>query len=341
MLTVDPAKILSHLVNRGGLVLPKDASKQIEIIRKCLNVEQAELNVLSKELVLYNFTIGLDQHLPALRLKKAQVKWDSYLRPTLEILVEDVSALVEFTNLMLTENNWNEIQATGFPPSISSDQPNSKKAEANEHDDDASFIRFHKIDLKGTCTVRVTSRPLGNKEIGTLTLDLKELRGLTREIQALSDNHLQKTGRAGCSPEELSRAIQKYFEQKIKQFVKDRVEKLSKDPQNALRQAETAVGRASGSVVDYVQQASRAKSNELQEAATERLTNWGIPNPSAAFTVIKERALYEVQKINVTAVREHINQEAAHVLESLQEMRDSLKKLDQREDETEFVFADW
>ena len=342
MLTVDPAKILSHLVHRGGLVLPKDATKQIDIARKCLNVQQAELNVLSKDLVLYNFTIGLDPTLPALRVARAQVHWDSYLRPTLEVLVQDVEVLVEFTNLLLTENNWNEIQATGFPPSILLDRATgSTGKQSTVKSDDAAFVRFHTIELKGACTVRITSRPLSNKLIGTMTLDLKELRGLSREIQALSDDNLQRTGRAGCSPEQLSRTIQQFFDQKVRQFVKARVEELARDPKAAFRQAEDLVSRASDSVMDYVHEAGRVKTSELQQSATERLTSWGIPNPSATFTAIKERALYGVEKLNVTAVRDHVNREAASVLESLQDMRDSLKNLDQREDESEFVFADW
>ncbi|GKZ01470.1 hypothetical protein MPSEU_001097600 [Mayamaea pseudoterrestris] len=350
MLTVDPAKILSHLVNRGGLVLPRDAAKQFEVARQCMAVDQAELNVLSRELNLYNFTIGLDSTLPALRVAKAQVKWDSYLRPTLDILVEDVSVQVEFTNLLLTENNWNDIRAAGFPPSVLMDRDGAEKSSSsskppkaapNEHLDDAAFVRFHNIDLKGTCTVRVTSRPLGNKEIGTMTLDFKELRGLSKEIQALSDRNLQRIGRAGCSPDELSRVIQQFFDRKIRLFIQRRVEELSKDPKAALRQAEDVVIRAGDSVVGYVKDAGLLKSNELQQAATERLKHWGIPNPTTAFAAIKERALYGVQKINVTAVRDHVNKEAASVIESLDQMRDSLKNLDQREDETEFVFADW
>jgi hypothetical protein len=247
--------------------------------------------------------------------------------------------------LMLTENNWNEIQAAGFPPTILLDRYSSSKdsRRSSQHasDDDAAFLRFHKMEFQGSCTVRITSRPLSNKEIGTMTLDLKQLKGLSQEIQALSDEHLQRSGRSGCSPEELSRAIQQYFDRSVREFVKARVEQLAKDPKAALKQAEHFVGRASEGVLDYVQQAGRAKSNELQQTATERLKSWGVPNPSSTLTAIKERTLYGVVKLNITAVREHVNREAANVLESLQEMRDSLKNLDQREDETEFVFADW
>jgi hypothetical protein len=339
MLTVDPTKILSHLIQRGGLVLPKDAAKHWEVARQVLSVQAAELNVVSKELILYNFTIGLDQNTPALRIGRAGVTWDSYLRPTLDIVVDDVDVLIEFTNVMLTENNWNEIQDMGFPPDISVDHK-SRNSKAVS-DDENSFIRFHKIHLKGTFTVRITSRPLDGKEIGTMTLNLKELQSLSKEIQRSSDRNLQLTGRAGCSPRELSEIVQHFLDQKVRAFVKARVSELATDPKAAIQKSGDLIHRASDNVLDYVKKAGRLKEHDLEQAATKRLESWGVPDPSAAFNSLKERTLYAVGRLNVTAVRDQVNKEAAATMESLQEMRESLKNPDKRDDETDFVFADW
>ena len=45
------------------------------------------------------------------------LRWDSYRRPCIEIVVEDVDVLVDFVNLILSKTNWNELKEEyDFPP---------------------------------------------------------------------------------------------------------------------------------------------------------------------------------------------------------------------------------
>ena len=62
MLSVDPSKILSTLVKRGGLLIPDSVEKEIDALKQVLHVEEAELNLIEKQLILYNFTIALKGH---------------------------------------------------------------------------------------------------------------------------------------------------------------------------------------------------------------------------------------------------------------------------------------
>jgi hypothetical protein len=102
--TVDPSNIISLLVKTAGFFLdPK--LQQLAYLLRC---DEAKLNVVNREVLIDNFTLSIpNQHqFPALRIGRIHVSWDSYTRPCLEVQVEDVDILVEFTNLLLTRNNW-------------------------------------------------------------------------------------------------------------------------------------------------------------------------------------------------------------------------------------------
>jgi hypothetical protein len=108
-LTVDPSKVLSTLVNHAGLLIPDSVEKDLKILSEVCSAGLAELDILARRLIVRNFTVSSvegDRH--TLRVGKLQLRWDSYLKPCFEIEVEDVHFLVEFTNLVLTRNNWYE-----------------------------------------------------------------------------------------------------------------------------------------------------------------------------------------------------------------------------------------
>lgn len=105
--TVNPSKILSVLVNRGGLLLPKSVEKELSALGKVLHVNEAGLNLVERQLVVKNFTVSVPgSSRESLRVGRVHVTWDSYTKPCVDIEVEDVGVLVEFVNLMLTRNNW-------------------------------------------------------------------------------------------------------------------------------------------------------------------------------------------------------------------------------------------
>jgi hypothetical protein len=106
MLNVDPSKIISLMIRHGGLVIPDNIEKDLAVLAMVCRAEKVELNVLERRLLVHNFTVSMPNQEDALRIGRVYMRWDSYLRPCVEIEVDDVHILVEFFNLLLTRNNW-------------------------------------------------------------------------------------------------------------------------------------------------------------------------------------------------------------------------------------------
>jgi hypothetical protein len=106
LLTVDPAKIIGLLIHRGGLVLPKYVQDELVSTSKVCAVDAAQLNVMDRKIEFTNFTVALPGSPKALRVGRLLMTWDSYLKPCVDIELDDVDLLVEFTNLLLTKTNW-------------------------------------------------------------------------------------------------------------------------------------------------------------------------------------------------------------------------------------------
>ena len=105
--TVDPSKILSVLVKRGGLLIPKSVEKELLALANVLHVDQASLNLVERQLIVKNFTVSLPRSSEqSMRVGRVHVRWDSYTKPCVDIEVDDVGVLLEFTNLLLTRSNW-------------------------------------------------------------------------------------------------------------------------------------------------------------------------------------------------------------------------------------------
>jgi hypothetical protein len=106
--TVNPTKLVSYLVNHGGLVLPKSTKEEIKVFGKVCHVDEILLNVMQRRLQVRNFTIHAegDQEDVALRIGRLYVEWSSYRKPCLAVEVDDVDVLVEFLNIVLSRNNW-------------------------------------------------------------------------------------------------------------------------------------------------------------------------------------------------------------------------------------------
>lgn len=107
-LTMDPSRILTTLVNNCGLVLPKSIQKELIDVMQVCHVDHVAWNPVQKRLVFNNFTVatpGMDG-VESLRVGRVSVSWESYTSPCLDIEVDDVDVLLEFSNLLLTKNNW-------------------------------------------------------------------------------------------------------------------------------------------------------------------------------------------------------------------------------------------
>ena len=260
MLTIDPTKILSTLIERGGLLIPKSVEKDLDVLRTVCRCEAAELNVLDRHLALYNATIGLPDRPVSLRIGRVYVHWDSYLQPCLQIEVDEVDIVVEFTNLVLTRNNWNELQDLGFPPALEE----SSSA-------DSSIVRIHSLDLSKKATLTIRSRPL-RKEIGRLSLDMDATDGWNDMIVNASDANLLRTGRRGVTSTELSTLLEAYFNTMVRRLLAN----VAMDAPNTVRNAAQLLDQAGGTVRDYASQATEKTSSDLESIVKGKLQKLGL-----------------------------------------------------------------
>jgi hypothetical protein len=307
LFTVDPSAILSTLAKAGGVFIPKSSQKDIEILRDCLHCERAEINVIEKTMILYNFTIGLKGEPAALRVGRTYVHFDSYIAPTIYVEVDDVDLLVEFHNMILTKSNWQDLKGRGFPPEIAvtmtgsnEDRRNSKKPSKDEAPA-TDFVRIGSVDLSGSAGVRLVSRTL-DKEIGHFEVDMDAFDDFTAVMMEASEKNFQDTGRRGLPSTELATLLQTYFTKKIRSFLLDRVDDVKIDPKELLQGAgdsvQTVMETAGRSVRGYAADASRKTGNELQNVLTARLDKLGVSRDQI------DKARDSLQYFNASAVRE-------------------------------------
>jgi len=277
-LTVDPAKIMGLLITRGGLVLPKYIQDELISTARVCSVDDAQLNLLERKMLFSNFTVALPGSPKAVQVGRFYMTWDSYLKPCVDIELDDVTILVEFTNLMLTRTNWNELQDAGFPPetamSTSDELPSSFIS--------STFLRFSSIDLSGTVKAKLRSRPLDRDIAPILAFDLDSLDHLNAQIQRYSDINLSQTGRRGCTTDELYLLIQDFVTEKVRVFVAsaayDLVTNTFQEGDTAMvRDAKRLISEATSSILNYAVDASKAKGKDIHLAVANRLENIGLP----------------------------------------------------------------
>lgn len=110
MLNVDPSNIVGHMIKHGGLLVSPAMDRDLKLMGEFCHADSCQLNVVERRLLIHNFTIRLPDDDSAqedsLRIQRIAVQWDSYLKPCVEIEVDDVFILVDFFNVFLTQNNW-------------------------------------------------------------------------------------------------------------------------------------------------------------------------------------------------------------------------------------------
>jgi hypothetical protein len=109
LLRINPSRIISTMIKKGGLVLDKSTRKDLLILDQVSSARSTYLDVYNKELEVRNWTVtppNSKDASPSLRVGRIFIKWDSYLRPCVDIRVEDVDIMVDFSNLRLTQSNW-------------------------------------------------------------------------------------------------------------------------------------------------------------------------------------------------------------------------------------------
>jgi hypothetical protein len=228
---------------------------------------------VAKELLLYNFTISMPRGKPSLRVGRVYVRWDSYVKPCIDIEVDDVDLLVEFLNVLLTKTNWNELQDYGFPPSTTETATTTQDDDVDASKTVNSFIRFNSIDLSKNMTVTVKSRPL-KKDLRIFRFDMDDTDDFNTLIQQASDLNLLETGRRGCSIDELVLLLKNYMVKKVRSFAIDKAQDVAFDAGSSLEEADRLLTQA---VMDYTGDAGRKAGKELHKVVEAKLNKWGVP----------------------------------------------------------------
>eukprot|EP01083_Nonionella_stella_P259043 884779_1 len=249
LLRVDTRQLVHLLCKHGGVVLSPSLERDLKVMSSVCQCDEASLDLINRKLVVRNFTvvhpvpvvqrhsknhevkstskINIDEHRgdtavpePALKIGKIVVRWDSYLKPCVDVDVEDVDVLIEFINLILSKNNWNELDDTGFPPKmydmVKSSSGYVRTSAAS------SFIRIGSISTTGEVRLHIKSRPLEKDLIPPVTFNMDIAKIINQEIQIASNRAQSDSldGRRGCTTEEVYQIIQSCFGQQAQDILK-------------------------------------------------------------------------------------------------------------------------
>jgi len=269
---------------------------------KVCHVEEVQWNPVQKRLLLTNVTVtspGMQE--PSLRVGRLFVSWESYTKPCLTIELDDVDVLLEFTNLLLTKNNWDELYQAGFPPPMM-----AAAAEADGDDDESSlsaysFVRIGSMDLSGTLQAQIRSRPLGAGSEALLcppwTLDLDTFDEWNTELQRLSNQNLVRTGRRGCTTLQLYDWLETYVGGKLRTVLSSTAyDLLASQPfaetdTDTVRRAKGFLRQARKTVFSYAKHASKKSGKDLQDNVMGRLESLGIKDTVLEATVSRLGAI--------------------------------------------------
>ena len=130
LLSMDPSRVLSLLVNHGSSWIVNDPVmvENLEILFNVCHAEEVDWNPVERNLVIRNFSVNLpegtdekkkngagagvvstanddDDH-DALHIGRVFVQWDSYLQPCVDIEVDNVTITVDFVDVLMSETNW-------------------------------------------------------------------------------------------------------------------------------------------------------------------------------------------------------------------------------------------
>jgi hypothetical protein len=214
-----------------------------------------------------------------------------------DIEVEDVGVLVEFTNLKLTESNWNELEDAGFPPAME-----YYETEEESSAESSTFVRIGSVDLSGKVRLEISSRPL-ERPITTIVYGLDTLQDLNNEIREVSETNLADTGRRGCTMDEMYIILQTYFAGRIRNFLRDAAydvtaSSLLDKGSTTIKEARCLLASASDVIKNYADDVGRKKGDDLQELLAIRLDKLGLPSPREKLSTLREISLQAARNID-------------------------------------------
>eukprot|EP00547_Thalassionema_nitzschioides_P016013 CAMPEP_0194253804 /NCGR_PEP_ID=MMETSP0158-20130606/30646_1 /TAXON_ID=33649 /ORGANISM="Thalassionema nitzschioides, Strain L26-B" /LENGTH=347 /DNA_ID=CAMNT_0038991617 /DNA_START=44 /DNA_END=1087 /DNA_ORIENTATION=+ len=258
---VDPQKIVSSVRKYSGLILPKKIEGDLRIIEDVCSCDEASLDLYNCVLEVTNFTISIPgDDSPSVRVQRFRMTWDSYTKPCLYIEVDGVDILVEFVNLLLTRNNWNELQDLGFPPSFYEEEEDSKAS----CDTSSSFVRFGDLKMPGAVDFKVRSKSL-NKTLSDIQIPLDKSKELSQMIRHAAKEADDRSGRKGCTTDEMYTIIQSFFARQLQDLLKFAAVDLAlhgASESTTLREIKKSISGAKDTIIDYAKDAGDKTINE-------------------------------------------------------------------------------
>lgn len=170
----------------------------------------------------------------------------------------------------------------------------------------STFVRIGSIQLTGNVTSEVRSRPL-NRIIANVTFDLHAFDDLNVQIRSLSEENLAKTGRTGCTTDELYNLLSSYFIDKLRTFlsaaVKDvTVGSFSDEGSTTVREARKLFASASHALKSYAGDAGKKKGDSLEEKLASRLEKFGVPSSREKLSALRELSTSAARSIDARSL---------------------------------------
>jgi len=267
----------------AGMVLPEHITRDLEIMSSVCECDDTSLDLINKELRIENIkvvmpkkkgnkrSVSQEEHV-ALTIGTLKLTWDFYLRPCIDIEVENVNILVEFINLILTKNNWNELKDIGFPPKFYDLDDLLLK------DYTSTFLRTGGVRMIGEIRLKMRSRLLDQDLVEDIVFDLRKLAELSNQISNASEQAKETTGRRGLKTEELYEIINVYFSKRIQQLAKIAATDLALGALNPESGGKTVrdAKKLLGSAVNFAMKYSKDVGNKADEQFGDNLKSLGV-----------------------------------------------------------------
>lgn len=264
--SINPIRLLSPLVNTAKTLAPASVRRNIDLLEGLFDVKDAKWSIFHQRVVLDRCTLRLrNQPRPALTIGRLDIHWDSLTTPTVDIEIGDVLINVEFTNMLMSRNNWDELNE-GIAPLVTSYESTSRWFgwdKPSEQEDE--FLQFNRISLLGNLTLALRSRPLG-KELTKLSLKMS-VGDLSDKIEKMAEKNLQRHGRRGCTTTDLTNLLKQYFASRLRSLLKE----IAKDPQRTIEQKDYLVQEAQALISRCTTDVSTKVSDSMRQQLGNRI----------------------------------------------------------------------
>jgi len=204
----------------------------------------------------------------------------------------------------------------------------------------STFIRIGCLDVEGSVRLKVISRALGGKELcPDFVFEMKNLAELSDRIKYASEESYRKTGRKGCTTEELYEIIEQFVKTKLRKRMGSTVTDIARgvlDPKyggsKTVEETKRALAGVRNTVDRYTKNVVDVTEKQVENKLARQLSRWGLSNDQ----------IDTVKKASKAAA-----ETAASSLASAQAQLDEMKKsaseagLRAAEEETEYAMTKW